>query len=263
VAILSDTPGGDALVTSKVVTLADQDNESQFDYLLLMVADKLTLRDQRGRTAVDICVDFSSPESRHKLRAGAKHPLCRAVSGRTGQLPTVCDATAGLGRDAFVLATSGCRLTLIERSPIVHALLQDGLRRATLDPHIADIAQRLRLIHGDACALLPTLADEQIPDVVYLDPMYPASRKSAAVKKGMRALQTLLAAEKSDAALSAEPLLPIAIEHARRRVVVKRPTSADSIGTHPPSGNITSGKTRYDIYAGQARQRDDEQSPGV
>jgi 16S rRNA (guanine1516-N2)-methyltransferase len=35
----------------------------------------------------------------------------------------------GLGKDAFVLASLGCRVTLVERNPVVHALLRDGLDR--------------------------------------------------------------------------------------------------------------------------------------
>jgi len=241
--------------TLKALPTVDHGDSLQFDFLLLDIEQRLTLRDQRGKSPVDICVDFASAESRHRIRAGGKHPLCRAVNMRADDLPHVCDATAGLGRDAFILATAGCRLTLIERSPIVHALLLDGLRRASADPQIKDIANRMVLRHGDACTLLPTLADERQADVIYLDPMYPVSRKSAAVKKGMRALQTLLAAEKADASLSAEPLLPVAIAQAQRRVVVKRPTHAPSIGEIRPSGNIISGKTRYDIYAGMAGLR--------
>ena len=41
-------------------------------------------------------------------------------SGRGGR-------PAGLGRDAFVLASVGCRVRMLERNPVVAALLDDGL----------------------------------------------------------------------------------------------------------------------------------------
>jgi 16S rRNA (guanine1516-N2)-methyltransferase len=48
----------------------------------------------------------------------------------------VIDGTAGLGKDAFVLAGLGCKVTLVERHPVVVALLADGLARAWQDPEI-------------------------------------------------------------------------------------------------------------------------------
>ena len=51
------------------------------------------------------------------------------------------DATAGLGRDAFVLASLGCQVTLIERVPAVAALLENGIERALLNVETATIAK--------------------------------------------------------------------------------------------------------------------------
>ena len=253
IAALAGTLDSASASNALQLPVINQQLAKDFDFLLLRLDGKLTLRDTRGKTDVDICIDFSSPDTRHRLRSGGarRHPLSRAVNIRQSPLPLVCDTTAGLGRDAFTLAAAGCRLVLFERSPIVHALLQDGLNRAAADPEIAEIAGRLRLYHGDARTLLTDSSISPVADVVYLDPMYPATKKSAAVKKGMRALQTLLAADKTEPAQSAEPLLTLAIASARQRVVVKRPASAASLAGATPSGNITSGKTRYDIYAGQ------------
>ena len=63
-------------------------------------------------------------------------------------MPTVVDATAGLG--AMPRARlPGCGVTLIERSPVVAALLQDGLTRAGQDPEIGPwVRERMQLLHG-------------------------------------------------------------------------------------------------------------------
>jgi len=128
----------------------------------------------------------------------------------------------------------------------IPALLKDsdGLTRALQDSGISDIAQRITLHFGDACALMPELALQAgRPDVVYLDPMYPERRKSAKVKKHMQALQQLIGHGADDAALLARARLA-----ATRRVIVKRPQHAPPLADITPDYTIDGPNTRYDIY---------------
>ena len=192
-----------------------------------------------------IDVDFVGGRAGYRRRAaeGRKQPLARAVGLNHGAHPFVLDATGGLGRDAFVLATLGCRVHILERSPIVAALLQDGLTRARADAGTAPIAERMTLTHADARAYLPTLSDAQRPDVIYLDPMYPHRDKSALVKKEMRVLRALLG-DDPDAME-----LPAAARHcAKQRVVVKRPRRAPLLSELQPSMCIEDENTRFDVY---------------
>lgn len=219
------------------------------DAMLLSVAPYPTAPGYRlqlqppGAGAVE--VDFVGGKSGHRRRAGEgrRQPLARAVGMKPGVTPRVIDATGGLGRDAFVLAMLGCTVKIIERSPIVAALLDNGLARAMADPDTAPIAARLTLIQDDARDVLRALAPAECPNAIYLDPMYPERTKSALVKKEMRALQALLGAD----ADSGE-LLEVALTRARNRVVVKRPRHAPALGTTKPHHTVESPNTRYDIY---------------
>ena len=176
-------------------------------------------------------------------------PLARAVGLKPGYDPTVIDATAGMGRDAFVLATLGCRVHMLERSPVIAALLADGLARATADAELGPvISGHLRLVHTDAIAYLRGLTAEERPEVVYLDPMYPHRRKAALVKKEMRTFRTLVG-EDPDAG----ELLLAALEAARKRVVVKRPKGAEPLPGPRPNAAVESPNTRYDLYVIAAR----------
>lgn len=134
-----------------------------------------------------IRVDFVGGAVGHRRQfgGGSGQMIAKAVGIQTGVRPTVVDATAGLGRDAFVLATLGCEVTLIERQPLIAVLLDDGLARARSDPEVAPIVARMRLRVGDAIQMLRDW-DENVPQVVYLDPMFPHRDKSALVKKEMR-----------------------------------------------------------------------------
>ncbi|MEZ9822693.1 class I SAM-dependent methyltransferase [Shewanella sp. 10N.286.45.A1] len=195
-----------------------------------------------------ISVDFVSGAVAHrrKFGGGRGQSIAKAVGLKQGITPTVVDGTAGLGRDAFVLASLGCKVIMVERHPVVAALLEDGLRRAYEDSEIGDwMQQRMSLFHGssiDALADAAAASGAEI-DVVYLDPMYPHREKSALVKKEMRVFQTLVGAD-----LDADGLLKPARALATKRVVVKRPDYAEDLDGVKPSMVLAQKKNRFDVY---------------
>jgi 16S rRNA (guanine1516-N2)-methyltransferase len=205
-----------------------------------------------------ISVDFVSGAVAHrrKFGGGRGQSIAKAVGLKQGVTPTVVDGTAGLGRDAFVLASLGCKVIMVERNPVVAALLEDGLRRAYEDAEIGQWMQELMsLFHGSSLNALfdavktstnvSTIANEV--DVVYLDPMYPHREKSALVKKEMRVFQTLVGAD-----LDADGLLAPAMALATKRVVVKRPDYAEDLDGVKPSMVIATKKNRFDVYVKSA-----------
>ena len=193
-------------------------------------------------------VDFVEGAVAHRRQfgGGSGQMIAKAVGVQSGVRPTVLDATAGLGRDAFVLASLGCEMTLIERQPLIAALLEDGLARAQRDAEVAPIAARMRLLCGNAIALMQQWQDEA-PQVIYLDPMFPHRDKSALVKKEMRLFRPFVGDD-----LDAPELLAAALQLASHRVVVKRPRKAPAIEGIKP-GYVLEGKSsRYDIYPKKA-----------
>ncbi|VEI47627.1 Ribosomal RNA small subunit methyltransferase J [Actinobacillus equuli] len=76
-----------------------------------------------------------------------------------------------------MLASIGCKVLLVERNPIVAALLEDGLARAYADPEIGGFMQE-RMILADERNISLLDAEQQAADVVYLDPMYPHKQKA-------------------------------------------------------------------------------------
>lgn len=214
-------------------------------YLLVLTPERLELRQQGPLAHGPIYVDFVEGRAAHRRRfgGGRGQPLARACALSGGANPTVLDATPGLGRDAFVLATLGAQVHLIERSPVVATLLHDGIARANMDVEVRPIVARLRLSVGEAGVIMAGLAQAERPDVVYLDPMYPARDKSALVKKEMRAFRELVGEDED-----APALLTAALACARRRVVVKRPRGAKPVAGPAPIGSIDGKTTRYDLY---------------
>jgi 16S rRNA (guanine1516-N2)-methyltransferase len=223
---------------------------SEYPHILIYscsdsVATRLEFRATHQDAPGPVYVDFVGGALGFRSRRGnrTKEPLARAIGLKGRTLPTVLDATAGLGRDAFILATLGCRVILVERSPLIAALLRDGLVRALADDNTRAAAERMQLHRGDAVAIMERCAEHDRPDVIYLDPMYPHRSKSALVKKEMRVVRALVGED-----MDAPQLLEAALRVARKRVVVKRPRSAPALPGIAPSHSLLGSTTRFDVY---------------
>jgi 16S rRNA (guanine1516-N2)-methyltransferase len=209
----------------------------------------LVLENHIAITAPDIgkpiWIDFTQGKNAHRRQfgGGRGQALAKAIGLKRGATPTIIDATAGYGRDAYVLATLGCQITLLERNPILATLLEDAIYRAQADPDTQDIAQRMQLVHHNSTDYLNQLSPEDYPDVIYMDPMYPSRQKAALVKKEMQLLHQLIGPD-----TDSEELLMTARKIAQKRVVIKRPKSASHVSKHKPSTFVESKNTRYDIY---------------
>ena len=212
--------------------------------LLCVTPERLELRETGRHASGPVYVDFLGGSAAHRRQSGGKgQALARAVGLKGGRLPSILDATAGLGGDAFVLASLGLSVALVERSRVVGALLSDGLARAAESPETAPAASRLCLTVADAAEVMAGLDEGERPDTVYLDPMYPHSSKTALKNKEMR-LFRLLVGEDEDA----PRLLSAALECATNRVVVKRPKNAPPVGGMKPDATVPGKTTRFDLY---------------
>ena len=235
--------GATALAAKLKISLVQKDTK-EFQYLLIYSADSLALKqtDKKGPGPIIVSFTDSTMEYRLKHGGGRNQALGRAIGLKKGWQPSVIDATAGLGRDGFVLAHLGCHVHMLERSPILAAMLENALGKAKQAPQTTEAAGRIQFTRADSKKFLQKLKQEQ-PDVIYLDPMYPERTKSSLVKKEMRILRSL-AGDDQDA----EELLDVALHCAGNRVVVKRPRLAPTLGDTVPSHTITGKTSRFDVY---------------
>lgn len=214
------------------------------EFALQVSSNGLQLVELGPQAPGPVRVDFVSGAVAHRrlFGGGGGQMIAKAVGIQAGIRPLVLDATAGLGRDAFVLAELGCMVTLIERQPVIAALLEDGLLRAKDDPDVSGIVGQMHLLCGNAIDLMKNWTAEP-PQVIYLDPMFPHRDKSALVKKEMRLFRPLVGDDDD-----APALLQTALALATHRVVVKRSRKAPAIAGEQP-GYVLEGKSsRFDIY---------------
>ena len=191
----------------------------------------------------NLVVDFVGGAVAHRFRfgGGRGQALPKAVGMKSGNSPSVVDATAGLGRDAFLLASLGSEVTLIERSNEMYRLLAEGMERArAAGGEVAEVIARMTLLHGDAKVLLKGLS----PEVVLVDPMHPPRKNSALVKKEMRLIREIVGTDEDST-----ELMRVALDCASKRVVLKWPQKADPMeGIRAPSHQISGKSTRYDVF---------------
>ena len=179
----------------------------------------------------------------HRLKygKGRGQNLAKAVGFKFNKNRTIIDATAGLGYDAFILASLGANVTLIERSEKIYDLLKAAISEAKLyGGEISKIVNRMNLLFGDSKDILPNIA----PEVILIDTMYKDRKKSALVKNDMRLVREVVGSD-SDYV----ELINVALNNASKRVVIKQPRYAETLDNIKGCSHQILGKTiRYDVY---------------
>ncbi len=178
---------------------------------------------------------------RLKYSKGRGQSLAKAVGMRSNKNRNIIDATAGLGYDAFILASLGANVTLIERSETIYKLLQDGIGEGILfGGEIGKIVGRMNLIFGDSKNILPHLS----PEVILIDTMYKDRKKTALVKNEMRLVREIVGSDSDHT-----ELIEVALKFATNRVVIKQPRYAEPIKDIKQCSHQILGKTiRYDVH---------------
>lgn len=176
----------------------------------------------------------------HRISDGRlQHEMLVHAAKTTDEHPTAVDATAGMGEDSFLLAACGYEVTLFEQNPVVAALLKDALRRAKKHPDLKAIAERMHLIEGDSIEGMPQLPKE--PDLIYLDPMFPARQKSGLIGKKLQLIQKL-----EQPCFAEAELLEAAIRTNPKKIIIKRPLKGAVLAGREPGYSIKGKAIRYD-----------------
>lgn len=164
-----------------------------------------------------------------EARAGRSLLLARACAA--SRRPSVVDLMAGWGTDGLALAMRGCAVTLVEPAPMVWAMLDEFVARHDLPVTVVcATAERWCRAH------------RKTVDIAYLDPMFPARRKTALPTRRMQVLRDL--AWQGDTPLTQQ--IGLARAAARERVVVKRRARDPVILA--PGWKLRGRRIRYDVY---------------
>ncbi len=193
--------------------------------------------------------DFTRMLSRVQGDAWQRELLARAAKLKNVEGPlTAVDATAGLGEDSLVLAAAGYAVQMYEQNPVIYELLRDAVERAKRTPELAEIAARMTVLHGDSAAAMAAM--DTMPDIILLDPMFPARQKSALVKKKLQMIQQL------EMPCTDEAALLLAAAQARpRRLIIKRPPKGPFLAGVKPDYSISGKAVRFDCIVSPYEKR--------
>ena len=191
--------------------------------------------------------DFSTLLKRIKPHNLNGEMLIKAakLKNEEGSSLTALDLTAGLGEDSFLLAAYGFNVIMYEKNHIIASLLEDSLKRGKADSNsaISEVANRMTFFEGDSIEAIKKMKKNGafIPDLVYMDPMFPERTKSGLVKKKLQLFKEL--EEPCD---QEEEMLQAAMDLNPRKIVVKRPIKGAYLAGVKPSYSIKGSVIRYD-----------------
>lgn len=189
-------------------------------------------------------INFSSRKNiyRYKSLNKKNEILSKVIGIKKNYFPYVLDATAGLGQDGFILASLGCKVTLIERNPFIAIILDDAIRRIFLNLRKKCYFKfNMKLLYLSSFNMLNLGIIK--PDVIYLDPMFPYRKIKSLPQKNIQLLQKIVGYD-----CDSHKLLNISRKLAKRRIVVKRFLNSPFLYDSKPNWTVFSKNHRFDIY---------------
>ena len=237
--IISNWP--DAIPTEEVSKLQRFCLEQELALTLEWLEGQYWLHsDEKGELPIGIQVDQTLERHLQYFKKSSLHKeqLARALGIKGSYRPQVLDLTAGLLGDSLLFLSMGCKVTALERHPVVAFLIKSALENAH-----HPLLNHLQFQEADAQTYLKEATS--IPEVIYFDPMFEDVNDKALPKKEMRIFRSLLGQDRD-----AVSVLETALKRSPKRLVVKRPRLSKYLREGIPLTYV--GKsTRYDVYLGQ------------
>lgn len=217
-------------------------NKSNKDFCIFKKDNIIFLQSIKHNDWLPFSINFSSNNFIRRKNQANNQDIIKAI-GIKGNLikPKVLDTTAGQGRDSFILASLGCNITLLERNKVIYLFLKNAIENAKNNDELRNIVKNMTIINQDSVKFLENNND--FFDVIYLDPMFPKSKKSRLVKKDMQIFREIVGND-----LDSSKILDSALKSNTKRVVVKRMNKSDFLDNKKPNFSIKGTSIRFDVY---------------
>ena len=226
------------------------DSAARENLLALAESSPLDLRIDPDGRGVGIALPGYGLNYYHSFVTGAlarraqqtDQALLRACNNKQRSISSLLDLTAGWGADSLTLARHGLRTHVLEQNSILAAILEYSLDCLRAAGDEGEAGQRMTVECANSAEFLQDSGSDDRFDCIYLDPMFPPHKSSARPAKEMQILQALTG--NSDI----ERCFELALQKARKRVVVKRPAKAPGLHEAKPDIVYREKSVRFDIY---------------
>ncbi len=184
----------------------------------------------------------------YKRAQQSNQALLKACNNKQRNIKSILDLTGGWGMDSFILACHGHDVTSIEQNQLVHRISAHSLNCARAIKRSTAAASRITMIHNRSADYLQNHDHADSFDCIYLDPMFPDHKSSAKPTKGLQILQMLTQNQ------DIKTCFEMALQKAKKRVVVKRPAKASPLSDLLPDLVFREKTIRFDIYLTTTRR---------
>jgi len=152
----------------------------------------------------------------------------------------IFDATAGLLSDSMIFLSLGHSVVAVEQSKIIYLLVSDAIRRAkAFIPYLTNI----KLINASSIDIFNKI--DTSFDIIYLDPMYPISKKNIKKSGELRAIRSILEIE--NLIHDDDSIINSFMNSEYKKLILKRPLKSKKIYSNI-NYQVKGSTTRFDIY---------------
>ena len=208
-------------------------------YCHLYLSDSgLSFFHPEARSTKKFKIDFNSGTTRWRINRADHEKLIKKALGKHEAPLNILDCTAGMLQDTLLFLSLGHKVTAVEQSKILFCLLNDAINRS----NDQEIFKALTLINANACSYI---SKAEKFDVIYFDPMYPASKKNALNSGQLEYITKILATESIDN----DPMQDFEVLRSMpiKKMVIKRPIKAKPF-SKKMNYQVLGKTTRFDVY---------------
>ncbi|CAL4324354.1 class I SAM-dependent methyltransferase [Buchnera aphidicola] len=207
---------------------------------------KIVLESKLNKKIENFNIDFKSKKLNYRIKNKKnlyKEKLIQAI-GLKNKKKYIFDLTAGCGTDSFLLVSSGFKVIMIEKNPIISYFLSKALKKIYKNKKYGSFYKKnLKFYCNNSLKLLKKKKIN--PKIIYLDPMFKTYNHKSLPKKNIYFLRKIT---KFDI-FQTKKLLIESIKIAKK-VIIKRFFKDKKLLNIKPKNIIYSKKKKYrfEIY---------------
>ena len=185
-------------------------------------------------------VDFLKGKLGWRIKRAEHESNLKKAIGKTKKELNIFDATAGFLSDSMIFLSLGHKVMAVEQSKIIFYLVEDAIKRAQSK---IPFLRNLSFLNGNSLDIFRY--SKESFDAIYLDPMYPKTKKNVKGSGDMRSIRSIL---KLENILNEEnDLCDAFMQCEYQKIILKRPLKYKKIYSNI-NYQVKGKTTRFDIF---------------